>query len=132
MTVEEAIKKCQEEADVFAGSECGLDHAQLASWLQDYKRLKEQQPAVKHAKPEYFMFACEMNLCLGEINVPKSFLHAALQKMVEKMKTLDKNSSDFKELSYYTQILHGAVKMMDASLDIVAGLALIMSKDINI
>ena len=78
------------------------------------------------------MFACEMNLCLGEINVPKSFLHAALQKMVEKMKTLDKNSSDFKELSYYTQILHGAVKMMDASLDIVAGLALIMSKDINI
>lgn len=132
MTLDEAIKHCQEEADILAGSECGLDHAQLASWLQDYKRLKEQQPAVKAPKPDYMMYAVQINLCLQEIKVPEGFLSTALQQMVTKLKTMDQNSAEFKELSYYTQILHGSVQMMDAALDIVAGLALIMSKDVTI
>ena len=132
MTVEEAIKKCQEEADVFAGSECGLDHAQLASWLQDYKRLKEQQPEVSMPKPDYLMYVCQLSLCLKDISVPKSFLITALKQMAEKLKTMDQDTPEFKELSYYTQILHGGVQMMEAALDIVAGLSMLMSKDMSL
>lgn len=132
MTLDEAIQHCIDEADILAGSECGLDHAQLASWLQDYKRLKEQQPAVSMPKPDYLMYAVQINLCLQEIKVPEGFLSTALQQMVAKLKTMDKNSSEFKELSYYTQILHGGVQMMEAALDIVAGLSMLMSKDMSL
>lgn len=132
MTLDEAIQHCIDEADILAGSECGLDHAQLASWLQDYKRLKEQQPAVSMPKPDYLMYVCQLSLCLKDISVPKSFLTTALKQMAEKLKTMDKDTPEFKELSYYTQILHGGVQMMEAALDIVAGLSLLMSKDMSL
>ena len=67
MTLDEAIQYCIDEADILAGSDIGLDHAQLASWLQDYKRLKEQQPAVSMPKPDYLMYVCQLSLCLKDI-----------------------------------------------------------------
>lgn len=60
MTLDEAIKQCQEVAeenqaivdacdyygDNMAECEkCGEEHRQLAEWLKDYKRLLEQQPS---------------------------------------------------------------------------------------
>ncbi len=59
MTLDEAIKHCQEVADEqeklckindpynFSQpkwKECAAEHRQLAEWLKDYKRLKEQEP----------------------------------------------------------------------------------------
>ena len=41
----------------------------------------------------------------------------------------DKDSEEFKELSYYAQILHGAIQSMEAALDVVSGLSLLMAKD---
>ncbi len=65
MTLDEAIKHCQEVAeeqeklckinDSFNFSqpkwkECAKEHNQLADWLKDYKRLKEQEPKTGHCK----------------------------------------------------------------------------------
>ena len=70
MTLDEAIKHCQEVAqekryeyqeclavhdmeDAMECGKCGEEHRQLARWLRDYKRLKEQElewiPIVKKA-----------------------------------------------------------------------------------
>lgn len=48
MTIEEAIKHAEEVADYDCYNEkqfkCTEEHRQLAEWLKDYKRLKEQEP----------------------------------------------------------------------------------------
>lgn len=59
MTLEEAIKHTEEKAEelrndaehyeiavvnVYGCEECAKEHEQLAEWLRDYKRLKEQEP----------------------------------------------------------------------------------------
>lgn len=41
LTLDEAIKHCQEKADC---SECGKEHKQLAEWLIELKQLKENPP----------------------------------------------------------------------------------------
>lgn len=46
MTLDEAIKHCEEVANDRAGccEDCAEEHRQLAEWLKDYKRLKEREP----------------------------------------------------------------------------------------
>ena len=48
LDLESAIKHCEEVADGKTEQgkcpECAMEHRQLAEWLTDYKRLKEQQP----------------------------------------------------------------------------------------
>lgn len=61
MTIDEAIKHCEEVAEeqkaqaweaqlqeeyrtIKSCKECAAEHIQLAEWLKDYKRLKEQEP----------------------------------------------------------------------------------------
>jgi hypothetical protein len=41
MTLDEAIKHCEKKAQQCG--ECGKDHAQLAEWLKELKRLKEAE-----------------------------------------------------------------------------------------
>jgi hypothetical protein len=41
MTLDEAIKHCEEKAQQCG--DCGKDHAQLAEWLKELKRLKEAE-----------------------------------------------------------------------------------------
>ena len=41
MTLDEAIKHCEEVADTKC-NECGNEHRQLAEWLKELKQLKEQ------------------------------------------------------------------------------------------
>lgn len=67
LDLESAIKHCEEVADLcefeaskydttnhyensVAGQEgeCAAEHRQLAEWLKDYKRLKEQEPKTGH------------------------------------------------------------------------------------
>ena len=46
MNLEDAIKHCEEVADEKEiCKECAEEHRQLAKWLRDYKRLKEQEPS---------------------------------------------------------------------------------------
>ena len=42
MTLEEAIKHCEEIASSCDNKECALDHAQLAEWLKELKSRREQ------------------------------------------------------------------------------------------
>lgn len=128
MNLDEAIKHCDEEADILAGSECGLDHAQLATWLRDYKRLKAQH-ANAPSGSKHFMYAAQMSLCLKEIEMPCGFLTSAFNQMVAELKTLEENSPEHKELSYYAQILHGAIQNLDSAKDVVAGLSLLMFRN---
>lgn len=48
MTIDEAIKHCEEVANGMTTQgdckECAEDHRQLAEWLRDYKRLLEREP----------------------------------------------------------------------------------------
>ncbi len=42
MTIDEAINHCNEMADEHKCDACGEDHAQLAEWLKELKRLKQK------------------------------------------------------------------------------------------
>ena len=63
--------------------------------------------------------------------MPSGFLKAALEQMANEMKTLDKESEEFKELSYYAQVLHGAIQSIEATSDVISGLSLLMAKDLK-
>lgn len=78
---------------------------------------------------KHFMYAAQMSLCLKEIELPCGFLNTAFNQMVSEIKTLDENSPEYKELSYYAQILHGAIQSLDSAKDVVAGLSLLMYKN---
>ena len=41
MTLDEAIKHCEEVADTCENAECGKEHKQLAEWLKALKTLKK-------------------------------------------------------------------------------------------
>ena len=47
MTIEEAIKHCEEKAN--GCSECASDHAQLAGWLKELVKLREEQGKYENA-----------------------------------------------------------------------------------
>jgi hypothetical protein len=79
MTLESAIKHCEEVAeeqeklckvnDSFNFSqpkwgECAAEHRQLAEWLKDYKRLKEQEPF----KNAYIQVVKERDIAIGQLN----------------------------------------------------------------
>lgn len=81
------------------------------------------------ADSKNIIWLAQINLCLQEIKVPEALLSATLKQMAEKMAMFDKDSEEFKELSYYAQILHGAIQSMEAALDVVSGLSLLMVKD---
>lgn len=42
MTLEEAIKHCEEVANSCNNKDCALDHKQLAEWLKELKSLKSK------------------------------------------------------------------------------------------
>lgn len=42
MTLEEAIKHCEEQAEKHCGDGCGMEHKQLAEWLKELKKLREE------------------------------------------------------------------------------------------
>lgn len=52
MTLDEAIKHAEEVADSDCYNDkqfkCADEHRQLAEWLKDYKRMKEQEPTTKN------------------------------------------------------------------------------------
>lgn len=45
-TLEEAIEHCYEKAQC-ANKECGRDHMQLAHWLTELKRLREENKELR-------------------------------------------------------------------------------------
>lgn len=47
MTLEEAIKHCEERAKIC--DECGKEHAQLAEWLKEVKRYREMDKKLREA-----------------------------------------------------------------------------------
>ena len=73
LTLDEAIKHCEEKAkelreraDVFDGItseadvidciECANEHEQLAEWLENYKRLLEEEPEVYMTAKDYNLY----------------------------------------------------------------------------
>ena len=42
MTLDEAIKHCEEVAKECDNLQCSLDHLQLGEWLQELKRYREK------------------------------------------------------------------------------------------
>jgi hypothetical protein len=42
LTLDEAIKHCEEKANELGGCDCGNEHLQLAQWLKELKELKEE------------------------------------------------------------------------------------------
>lgn len=69
MTIDEAIKHCEEVAEekeaqaweaqlqeeyrtIKPCKKCAEEHRQLAEWLKDYRRLKEQEPVIDKLKAE--------------------------------------------------------------------------------
>ena len=40
MTLDEAIQHCEEKAQ--CGTDCGMEHKQLAEWLKELKTLREK------------------------------------------------------------------------------------------
>ena len=74
------------------------------------------------------LYAAEIGLCLKEINIPKMFLEDTLRKMASELKSMDPQSEDCKQLSYYAQILHAALLSINAAEDAVSGLSLLMLK----
>lgn len=52
MTLDEAIKHCEKEAAEQCNNDCGKDHAPLAEWLKELKRLEEaeREAGGKHMK----------------------------------------------------------------------------------
>ena len=77
------------------------------------------------------MWAAQINLCLKDLSMPSGFLKAALEQMANEMKTLDKEAEEFKELSYYAQVLHGAIQSIEATSDVISGLSLLMAKELK-
>jgi hypothetical protein len=85
MTLDEAIKHCEEVADEKNKEACNLydaknyeesreciwcseEHRQLAEWLKDYKRLKKQEP-FKNAYINYIKQAAkERDIAIGQLN----------------------------------------------------------------
>lgn len=61
MTLDEAIKHCEEKSDC---SECGREHELLASWLKELKKYKE-----KDIKKRPVKIVDRYNPKLGEIQV---------------------------------------------------------------
>ena len=54
MTLEEAIKHCDEVSNTLCNS-CGAEHRQLAAWLRELKDLKADcKAAVKESEPSHF------------------------------------------------------------------------------
>ena len=47
MTLEEAIKHCEEQAEKHCDDDCGMEHKQLAEWLKELQELRLQS----HWKP---------------------------------------------------------------------------------
>lgn len=46
MTLDEAIKHCEEVADLKGCSKCGKQHRQLASWLSELKEYRKVGMAI--------------------------------------------------------------------------------------
>lgn len=79
------------------------------------------------------IYAAQIALCLQEIKMPQGFLETALKQMSEEMQTMDRDSGEFKELSYYAQMLYGAIQSLKAAADIASALSLLMMKqDTNV
>ena len=64
MTLDDAIKHCQQVADE-SDCECADEHRQLAEWLQELKEFKQMQKACKDM--EISCFKCHG---LGTYNAP--------------------------------------------------------------
>lgn len=79
----------------------------------------------------FIKYTAQIALCLQEIKMPQSFLETALNQMSEEMQTMDKDTTEFKELSYYAQVLYGAIQSLNAAADIASGLSLLMMKQEN-
>lgn len=51
MTLEEAIKHCEEKS--CGEGQCAIEHKQLADWLKELQRLKQQPQGLDEAAEEY-------------------------------------------------------------------------------
>jgi hypothetical protein len=49
MTIDEAIRHCEEVADGCSGTECEADHRQLAEWLMELKERRQDQDTISRA-----------------------------------------------------------------------------------
>ena len=75
-------------------------------------------------------YAAELSLCIKEISMPRMFIEDALRKMAAQLKTdSDKDSPDYKRLSYYAQLTHSALLSLNAAEDTVSALALLMTQN---
>lgn len=65
MTLDEAIKHCEEVADGMTEqgkcTECANEHKQLAEWLRDYKRLLEREAVLDKIRAEIEQIKSIMN-----------------------------------------------------------------------
>lgn len=81
MTLEEAIKHCEEVALQINDCECAADHRQLAEWLTELKELKAFITSIYQILGEHFEYPCSNEVaaelmkerstcfdCGGEIN----------------------------------------------------------------
>lgn len=64
MTIEEAIKHCEEKAK--GCSQCASEHDQLAAWLKELVKLRENQS--KYEKALHLAAADALGLELGQTN----------------------------------------------------------------
>lgn len=70
MTLNEAIKHCDEVSKNSSCKECATDHEQLKSWLTELKKLKNPQPyKFEDLKPNMWVWDEKENKCNKIISV---------------------------------------------------------------
>lgn len=76
------------------------------------------------------MFAVGLSFFLKESSVSNGVLEGCLKDIATEMKAMkDKESEEYKRLSYYAQLVHAANQSFNAALDIASALTLIMRQD---
>ena len=131
MNLDEAIKHCEEEADILAGSECGLDHAQLASWLKDYKHMREVRGQSEKV-PEEKMWGMTLSIALRNMELGHGMVKQLLQQMKVGMDNVEKDSPEYFRIVYLLTLVGGAEYMLDGIDGILNALVLNMIKDVEV
>lgn len=95
MTLDETIKHAEEVADYDCYNEkqlkCADEHKQLAEWLRDYKRLKEQEAILDKIISEIEeldgRYVIGDYAIYGDNNIPKYVKFLEVLQIIDKYKT---------------------------------------------
>lgn len=99
MTLDEAIEHCEEKAQ--CGTDCGMEHKQLAEWLKELKNLREEYEI--EGEPGITIEEITWNLeraveVTSEIEKALNLLHSILPSQTDALQNIKQEILDKKYL----------------------------------